>query len=325
MATRPTITQRVARAARAATSPTTSTGASSTADTAASATTSPAARLGAASAAGATSPTSTRAPGFGTSADSAASYDDVVRARNILRRDDLAPGFGTEAETARTPGGTRSDAVISIEDRLGFEREDEIDFEDAEELFLSLGELDTQLALRIRNIDASGFITHAPIAFGNADPGAILAFSVNNRKMSIARTRFSADLFDDNNLLRDAIMVDYATFFDGVDVSVSLTDGSLAYDESERAGIEMKFWRVNTTNAVYRNLLETDFSFANPIDTPIIQLENPEEITTDSFTSLPETAAASDQIDVSGIPEGFTRFASSGGFTAPAAFSPGGY
>lgn len=227
-------------------------------------------------------------------------------------------------DTSTAAGGNLGIPIIS---GAILETEDDVEFEEAEEMYLSLGESATLFASRIRNIDESGFIIGDPVLFR---PGlrtaALFAFTTSDRRMSIVETRFAADLFDDEDLLQDTQISDYATLYDGVDVSVSQVNGSVNYDESERAGLEMKFWRINSTNAVYRNLLNTEFAFSNPIEPPVVQMTNPEQITTELFSSLSETAESSNEIEVSEVPEGFERFRSSPQFSAPTSGTgPGSY
>lgn len=207
------------------------------------------------------------------------------------------------------------------------ETENDVEFEEAEEMYLSLGETRTLFPSRIRNIDESGFIVNSPILFQSSlRTEALFAFTTSNRRMSIVQTIFSADLFDDGDLSRDAVISDYATLYDGADVSISQINGSVSYDESERAGLEMKFWRINSTNAVYRNLLNTEFTFSNPLEPPVVQMTNPEQITTDLFSSLSETLESSNEIETSEAPEGFERFRSSPQFSATTSGTgPGSY
>ena len=190
------------------------------------------------------------------------------------------------------------------------ETEDDVEFEEAEEMYLSLGEVRTLFASRINNLDESGFIVggKAVLFTQGMREEALFAFTTSNRRMSIIQTNLSADLFDDEDLLRDIIISDYATLYDGVDISVSQMNGSVSYDESEKAGLEMKFWRINSTNAVYRNLLNTEFAFSNSVEPPVAQMTNPEQITIDFFSSLSETAESNNEIETSGVPEGFESF-----------------
>ena len=212
---------------------------------------------------------------------------------------------------------TAAAAEIPIIPGAILETEEDVEFEEAEELYLSLGEVRTLFASRIRNIDESGFIVNSPVLFQSSlRTQALFAFTTSNRRMSIIVTNFSADLFDDEDLLRDTIISDYATLYDGADVSISQMNGSVSYDESEKAGLEMKFWRINSTNAVYRNLLNTEFAFSNSVEPPVAQMTNPEQITIDLFSSLSETVGSSNEIETSEVPEGFERFRSSPQFSA---------
>jgi hypothetical protein len=204
---------------------------------------------------------------------------------------------------------TAAAAEIPIIPGAILETEEDVEFEEAEELYLSLGEVRTLFASRIRNIDESGFIVNSPVLFQSSlRTQALFAFTTSNRRMSIVQTIFSADLFDDGDLSRDAVISDYATLYDGADVSISQMNGSVSYDESEKAGLEMKFWRINSTNAVYRNLLNTEFAFSNSVEPPVAQMTNPEQITIDLFSSLSETAESNNEIETSGVPEGFESF-----------------
>ena len=226
-------------------------------------------------------------------------------------------------DTSNAAGGNLGIPIIP--DAI-LETEDDVEFEEAE-MYLSLGESATLFASTIRNVDESGFIIGDPVLFRTGlRTEALFAFTTSDRRMSIVETRFAADLFDDEDLLQDTQISDYATLYDGVDVSVSQVNGSVNYDESERAGLEMKFWRINSTNAVYRNLLNTEFAFSNPIEPPVVQMTNPEQITTELFSSLSETAESSNEIEVSEVPEGFERFRSSPQFSAPTSGTgPGSY
>ena len=224
----------------------------------------------------------------------------------------------TTARAARAAARTTAAAAeIPIISGAILETEEDVEFEEAEELYLSLGETRTLFASRIRNIDESGFIVNRPVLFQSSlRTQALFAFTTSNRRMSIIETNFSADLFDDEDLLRDTIISDYATLYDGADVSISQMNGSVSYDESEKAGLEMKFWRINSTNAVYRNLLNTEFAFSNSVEPPVAQMTNPEQITIDLFSSLSETVGSSNEIETSEVPEGFERFRSSPQFSA---------
>lgn len=234
----------------------------------------------------------------------------------------LNPGVPTTGTTTTAAG-----PEIPIIPGAILETENDVEFEEAEEMYLSLGETRTLFASRIRNIDESGFIVNSPILFQSSlRTEALFAFTTSNRRMSIVQTIFSADLFDDGDLSRDAVISDYATLYDGADVSISQMNGSVSYDESERAGLEMKFWRINSTNAVYRNLLNTEFTFSNPLEPPVVQMTNPEQITTDLFSSLSETLESSNEIETSEAPEGFERFRSSPQFSATTSGTgPGSY
>lgn len=171
----------------------------------------------------------------------------------------------------------------------------EVDYEEPEEVLLSVGEGRTLIAKRLREVDSSGFVVGpSAIRFIEGSQREIISFSRNyqNRKMTIAETSFFADVFDDSDLLYDEIAKDYSTIYDGADISVFLENGTITYDSAESAELERKFWRINRQEAVYDNLLQADFNFSLLIEPPVVQTVEPEGIDISSFTSLIETSEA---------------------------------
>lgn len=171
----------------------------------------------------------------------------------------------------------------------------EVDYEEPEEVLLSVGEGRTLIAKRLREVDSSGFVVGpSAIRFLEGSQTEIISFSRNyqNRKMTIAETSFLADVFDDSDLLYDEIVKDYSTIYDGVDISVFLENGTITYDSAESAELERKFWRINRQEAVYDNLLQADFNYSLLIEPPVVQTVKPEGIDISSFTSLIETSEA---------------------------------
>lgn len=230
---------------------------------------------------------------------------------------DVPDAFSATADPNLSVGGTRTDVEDFIESLI--EEEASIDFESAEEIYVAVGEPTLKFPARIEEVDESGFIVKGDVIhFTNAvvipnSPGALQL----DRKIYVLKYVFEADRLDDTNFTADNTINDYSSLFDGSDVSYS-TLGNLTYDEGERSALEKKFSRPDRTNAVYNNLLDSDFTNSRLLEPPVVQTIQPEPPTLDSFSFLSNVSSGNLQLQDSVISPstaaGPGSFSSGGGY-----------
>ena len=213
-------------------------------------------------------------------------------------------------------------------------REDSVEFEPAEEVYIAVGEPSLRFPKEIINVDQSGFIVKGnTIKFVRESSATSLDNAMVDRNIYILKQTFAADALTDDDISRDTAIVDYAAVFDGTDVEYDPITNNITYDSAEKNQLKNKFFRLNTTDAVFNNLLNTDFDLKNLVEPPIVQTIIPEQININNFSFLSDTSLRQLQLETistarpgpSTIPT--TRFTTgaSAGTSGTGGSSGGGY